>query len=200
MRFETTGIEGLWRVLVERHADERGSFGRTFCRDEFGARGLATEFVQTSSSRTLVGGALRGMHLQLPPHAEAKLVRCARGAVHDVVCDLRPGSGSFLRHEAFRLDQDDDCALYIPPGCAHGFQTLSDDVEVTYAMSCAFAADAATGLRHDDPALGIAWPLPVTRISDKDLAWPLFRDASWTKPMREAVDLTRGATTKGDRA
>ena len=129
------------------------------------------------------------MHIQLAPHGEAKLVRCVRGAIHDVVCDLRKGSVSYLRHQSFRLHQDGDDALYIPPGCAHGFQTLVDDVEVTYAMSCAFAPEAAVGLRYDDPALGITWPLPITCISSKDLSWSHYRSVFW----RDAVEFESAA-------
>ncbi len=180
MRFEQTGIAGLWHLTVERFADERGSFGRTFCRDEFIAHGLAAEFVQTSSSRTSRAGTIRGMHWQNRPHAEAKLIRCVRGSVHDVVCDLRPGSPTHLLSLSFHLDQDDDTLIYIPPGCAHGFQTLTDTVEILYAMSCNFAPNVACGLRFDDPALGIDWPISLTCISDKDLAWPAYRDGAFS--------------------
>ncbi len=185
MRFEGTAIHGLWRVIIERFEDERGSFGRTFSRAEFAERGLATGFVQASSSWTRRAGTLRGMHLQRPPHGEAKLVRCVRGAIHDVICDLRIDSPSYLQHQSFQLRQDGDDVLYIPSGCAHGFQTLVDDVEVTYAMSCDFAPGAAVGLRYDDPALGIAWPSPITCISSKDMGWDDYRVASW----RPAIQL-----------
>ena len=175
MKFEPTGIADLCQVMVKRHVDERGSFGRSFCRDTFVAHGLAAEFVQTSSSRTHRAGTIRGMHLQLPPHAEAKLVRCVRGTIHDVVCDLRTDSVTYLHHKAFRLSQDSDSQIYIPPGCAHGFQTLTDDVEVLYSMSCRFAPQSATGVRFDDVALDIAWPIPVTTVAEKDLSWPAYR-------------------------
>lgn len=197
MRFESTAINGLWRVIIERHKDERGSFGRTFSQDEFAANGLADRFVQASSSRTRAAGTLRGMHLQIPPHGEAKLVRCVRGAIHDVVCDLRVGSRSHLRHQSFRLDQDGDDVLYIPPGCAHGYQTLVDDVEVTYAMSCAFAPEAAVGLRYDEPALAISWPLPIAQISGRDLAWPTYEGATWRHAVRFSTAPDVGATSGG---
>lgn len=184
MIFESTAINGLRRVIIERQEDERGSFARTFSREEFARLGLASSFVQASSSRTLTAGTLRGMHIQLPPHGEAKLVRCVRGAIYDVVCDLRIGSASHLQHQSFRLHQDGNDALYIPPGCAHGFQTLVDDVEVTYAISCAYEPEMAVGLRYDDPALGIAWPSPVTCISSKDLGWEYYRGASWRHAVR----------------
>ena len=180
MRFEPTGIEGLLLIHVERHGDDRGSFGRTFCREEFQARGLPGEFIQASSSRTWRAGTVRGMHLQRPPHMEAKLIRCVRGTIHDVICDLRPHSTTCLCQRAFRLHQDDDCLLFVPTGCAHGFQTLTDDVEVLYSMSHTFAPEAATGLRHDDPALAITWPAPVTCIADKDLRWPAYDSANFS--------------------
>jgi dTDP-4-dehydrorhamnose 3,5-epimerase len=181
MKFEETEIGGVWRISVQYHTDERGSFGRSFCRDEFLQHGLATEFLQMNISRTQKMGTIRGMHLQRPPHAEAKLIRCVRGAIHDVVCDLRPNSPTLMHHKIFRLDQDSTYQIYIPPGCAHGFQTLTDDVEVIYAMSANYAAASATGLRFDDPALGIPWPIAPTSISEKDLAWPPYRIEDFTE-------------------
>lgn len=174
MIFRKTELEGVWRIGTERQGDERGSFGRIFCRDEFAGHGLAAEFVQASSSITAKAGTIRAMHYQTAPHEEAKLVRCLRGAVHDVVADLRPGSPSFMRWQAFDLRAGDDCGLYIPPGCAHGFQTLTDDTEILYQMSAAFAPGHAAGFRYDDPAFAISWPLPVSVIAEKDLAWPPF--------------------------
>jgi dTDP-4-dehydrorhamnose 3,5-epimerase len=125
---------------------------------------------------TRLAGAVRGMHFQRPPHAEVKLVRCVRGAIMDVVADLRPTSSSYLRWQAFRLAPEDDVALCIPQGCAHGFQTLQDDCEVLYQMSTPYAASHADGVRYDDPALTIVWPLPVTQINDKDRNWPLLAE------------------------
>ena len=136
--------------------------------------------------------------MQLPPYGEAKLVRCVRGAIHDVVCDLRIGSVSYLQHQSFRLHQDGSDALYIPPGCAHGFLTLVDDVEVTYAMSCDYEPKAAVGLRYDDPALGIVWPSPVTCIASKDLDWEGYRGASWRDAVRfEAAAPDVGTVSRG---
>ena len=172
MIFRETKLAGVHLVLIERHADARGSFGRTFCRDEFAARGLPAEFVQASASITVRAGTVRGMHYQRSPHAEAKLVRCVRGAIHDVVADLRPESPSFMQWEAFDLREGGDAMLYIPPGCAHGFQTLAAETEVLYQMSTRFAPEAAAGFRYDDPAFGITWPAPVAVIAEKDLAWP----------------------------
>jgi len=178
LRFEATNIEGLMAVRLERRADERGSFARLFCREEFAAAGLKTEFVQQSLSVTQKAGTLRGMHFQRAPHAEVKFIRCVRGAIYDVVADLRPDSPSYLRWQAFRLDQHGDVSLYIPAGCAHGFQSLQDDCEVLYQMDVPYQPNSADGCRYDDKALSIDWPLPVTVIAKKDLEWrPLARAA-----------------------
>ena len=176
MRFETTGIEGLIAVRPERHADERGSFARLFCREEFAAAGLKTEFVQQSLSVTRKAGTLRGLHFQRAPHGEVKFVCCVRGAIYDVVADLRPDSPSYMRWQGFRLDQHGDVSLYIPAGCAHGFQSLQDDCQVLYQMDVPYQPEFADGCRYDDEALRIDWPLPVTMIAKKDLEWrPLAR-------------------------
>jgi dTDP-4-dehydrorhamnose 3,5-epimerase len=175
MRFEPTAIAGLWAVRLHRSEDERGSFARLFAAAEFVAHGLPDRFVQCSLSMTHCTGTLRGLHLQRPPHAEHKLVHCVRGAIHDVVVDLRPGSPTCRRWQAFTLADDGDLALCIPPGCAHGFQTLRDDCEVLYHMDAAYSPEHADGVRFDDPALAIDWPLPVTTVSARDRAWPLLR-------------------------
>lgn len=172
MKFETTAIPGLTVVRLQRHADARGSFARLFCREEFAAAGLFADIAQASLSVTARAGTLRGMHFQRPPHAEVKYVRCVRGAIHDVVADLRPDSPAYLRWQAFRLEPASDLALCIPQGCAHGFQTLEDDCEVLYQMSTAYAASHADGVRFDDPLLGIVWPREISLINEKDLCWP----------------------------
>jgi len=174
MTFEPTAIDGLWLLRLHRFADERGSFARLFAADDFAARGLPAAFVQCSLSVTRSVGTIRGMHWQRPPHGEVKLVRCVRGAIHDVIVDLRPGSPTFRRWQAFTLAHDNDIALCIPRGCAHGFQALRDDCEVLYQMDTGHAADHAAGVRFDDPALAIDWPLPVGVVSAKDRAWPLL--------------------------
>jgi dTDP-4-dehydrorhamnose 3,5-epimerase len=171
MIFRRTDLDQLYLIVIERHSDARGSFGRTFCRREFADHGLATEFVQSSSSISLRAGTLRGMHYQRPPHGEAKLVRCIHGAVYDVVADLRPDSPSFMRWQGFYLDSQDDRMLYVPPGCAHGFQTLEDDTEIVYQMSQEYAPESASGFRYDDAAFNITWPRPVSVIAERDLAW-----------------------------
>ena len=178
MRFETTGIDGLIAVRLERLEDDRGSFARLFCREEFAAAGLKTEFVQQSLSVTRKAGTLRGMHFQRSPHGETKFVLCVHGAIYDVVADLRPNSPSYLHWQSFRLDAHGEASLYIPAGCAHGFQTLQDDCEVLYQMDVPYRPDFADGCRFDDEALGIKWPLPVTVVAKKDLEWPPLRKAA----------------------
>jgi dTDP-4-dehydrorhamnose 3,5-epimerase len=173
MKFSATRLPDAVLVEPERHADARGYFVRTFCVEEFAAHGLATRFPQCSQSHTRARGTLRGMHFQRAPHAEAKLVRCVAGAIFDVIVDLRPGSPGYLRWQGFELSAANGCALYVPEGFAHGFQTLADDTDVFYMISHPYAPGAGAGVRHDDPAFGIAWPLPVAGLSEKDAAWPL---------------------------
>ena len=172
MRFRPTELDGAFVVEFDVHTDERGHFARTFDAREFAEHGLSTELAQASTSFTHRRGAVRGMHWQAAPATETKLVRCVRGAIWDVLADLRPGSPSFGRTTAVRLAADAPLALYVPELCAHGFQTLEDDTEVTYAISAEHSPAHATGFRHDDPALSIDWPLPVTVISERDRAWP----------------------------
>ncbi len=172
MIFHKTTLQDAWLIEIEPRGDERGIFARTMCREEFAAHGMAQDFVQQNMSTSAKAGTLRGMHFQRAPHMEAKLVRCIRGAVLDVIVDLRAGSPSYLRHEAFELTADNRRQLYVPPGFAHSFQTLVDDSEVSYLVSAAYAPQSEGGLRYDDPLLGISWPLPITAISDKDATWP----------------------------
>ena len=174
MRFHPLGIDGAWLVAPEPHRDERGEFARTFCIREFAQCGLETEFVQHSASRTNSRGTIRGMHFQREPHAETKIVTCTRGAIYDVVVDLRPHSPTYREWRGIELSQENQLRLYIPKGLAHGFQTLVDDVEASYLISSYYEPAAGSGVRHDDPAFGITWPLPVTYLSDKDRAWPDF--------------------------
>lgn len=176
MIFRELEVAGAYVLEPELHHDERGFFARAFCRRELEERGLDATVAQCSLSFNRRRGTLRGMHYQAPPGEEAKLVRCIRGALHDVIVDVRPGSGTFGRHAAVELTADNRFALYVPPGCAHGFQTLSDDTEVYYQMSAFYAPELARGFRHDDPALGIEWPLPVSVISERDRELPLFAD------------------------
>jgi dTDP-4-dehydrorhamnose 3,5-epimerase len=168
--FEPAPIGGAFVIEPEPVVDERGFFARTFCQDEFRRHGLDPCVAQCGISFSERRGTLRGMHLQAPPHAEAKLVRCTRGAIHDVILDLRRGSPTFGEWWAVEMAPAAGPLLYVPEGVAHGFQTLEPETEVTYQMSRAHAPEAATGVRWDDPAFGIEWPLEVTSISAVDRA------------------------------
>ncbi len=176
MRFEAADLPDVWSIIPEPLGDERGFFARTFCTRELGEHGLETNFVQHSVSGSARKGTLRGMHFQNEPHSEVKIVTCLKGAILDVIVDLRPDSHAFRKWQGFKLTGENRHRLYIPRGFAHGFQTLTDDVEVGYLISAFYEPTAASGVRHNDPAFGIAWPLPVTVISDKDRAWPDFTD------------------------
>jgi len=172
MKFSKTGISKLWLIEPVPHRDARGFFARTFCEEEFAAYRLETRFVQHSISYSKVRGTLRGLHFQRPPHTETKLVGCYKGTIWDVVVDLRPGSRTYGQWTSFILSGENRRSLHIPKGCAHGFQTLTDHAEVAYMISELHAPAAAAGLRYDDPALGINWPLSPTVISQKDQDWP----------------------------
>lgn len=174
MIISPTAISGPAILDVEVRADERGFFARTFCRDEFLAAGLEPLVEQCNLSFNHRRGTLRGMHFQVAPHPEAKLVRCTRGAIVDIIVDMRPGSPTRLQHVAVELTAENRRALYVPPYFAHGYQTLVDDTEVTYQVGGSYAPAAERGLRHDDPDLGIDWPVEVSVISAKDASWPLL--------------------------
>lgn len=175
MRFLPVDIHEACLIELEPVGDARGSFARNFCAREFAEHGLASEFPQHSISRNGRKGTLRGMHFQTAPHEEAKLVWCTRGAIFDVCLDLRPGSPTFKKWAGFDLSADNARQLYIPKGCAHGFQTLTDDTEIFYRISQYYAPEASAGVRFDDPAFAIKWPLPVTEMSDRDRNLPDFR-------------------------
>jgi dTDP-4-dehydrorhamnose 3,5-epimerase len=172
--FSPTPLAGAWLIEPERLEDDRGFFARSFCREEFAARGLNPEIAQSNISWNRRRGTLRGLHYQAAPHAEVKLVRCTRGAVWDVIVDLRPDSPSYRRWHGVELSAERRCALYVPEGFAQGFQTLVDDTEVLYLMSQLYRPEAARGLRWDDPALGIAWPIADPLLSDHDRGLPLL--------------------------
>lgn len=174
MRFSRTGMTKLWLIEPLAQRDDRGFFARTFCEQEYTARGLETRFVQHSISYSRLRGTVRGLHFQRLPHAETKVVTCYKGTIWDVIVDLRHNSVTYGQWTSFILSGENRRSLYIPKGCAHGFQTLSDHVEVSYLISEFYAPDAAAGLRYDDPALGIDWPLAPTMISKKDQDWPIF--------------------------
>jgi dTDP-4-dehydrorhamnose 3,5-epimerase len=172
-----TELAGAYLVELERHEDERGFFARAFCEHEFAARGLATRYPQCNLSYNRRAHTLRGMHYQAAPHAEAKLVRCVAGAVHDVIVDLRAASPTRLRWIGVRLDARARTALYVPPGFAHGFLTLAADSEVFYMMGEFHEPAAARGLRWNDPGIGVAWPFEPAVISERDRGYPDFEAA-----------------------
>lgn len=174
MIFKETGLAGAWVIEPRRFEDERGFFARTYDREGFAARGLDPRIEQCSVSYNHRKGTVRGLHFQTAPRAEDKLVRCTRGAIFDAIVDLRPGSATFGLHFAVVLSAEEGNQLYIPKGMAHGFQTLEDATEVSYQISEVYSPEHARGYRWDDPAFGIAWPLPVSVISEKDRNLPLF--------------------------
>ena len=174
MLFSETALPGVWIIAPEPKEDFRGFFARTWCERDFAAAGIHERWVQSSISFTKEKGTLRGMHYQRPPHAEAKLVRCTMGRIHDVVLDLRPAAPTFRRHIAVGLSAMNRQMLYIPPGFAHGFQTLEDDTEVFYQMSEFHSPGHEAGVRWDDPAFGIVWPATDPILSERDRSYPDF--------------------------
>jgi len=174
MRFTTTAIDGVAIIDLEPHGDDRGFFARSFCQDEFTEHGLLPMVAQCNISYNHVAGTLRGMHYQLPPATEAKLVRCIAGAIVDQIVDLRPDSPTYLQHVSVELTAANRRSLYVPPMFGHGYQTLVDDAEVLYQVSERYNPGQERGLRYNDPALGLQWSLEVTAISDKDDSWPLL--------------------------
>ena len=175
MILRETPLSGAFVVDVEPARDARGLFARTFDRETFAEHGMAVDIDQVSVSYNERAGTLRGMHYQADPHGEEKLVRCVRGAIHDVIVDLRPGSATFRKWFGVDLDEDSRTALYIPKGMAHGFLTLTDVAEVLYLISTPYVPDAARGVRWDDPAFGIAWPGSPQVMSDRDRTYPDFQ-------------------------
>jgi len=174
--FRELELPGAFLLELERHEDERGFFARAFCRRELEEHGLDATVSQANLSYNRERGTLRGMHYQVAPSQEAKTVRCVAGALHDVIVDLRPGSATFGRHMAVELSAANRVSLYVPAGFAHGFQTLAPDTEVFYLMSEPYAPEHARGFRHDDPELGIRWPLAVRVISERDATLPTFAE------------------------
>lgn len=172
MIFAETPLAGACLVIPEPIGDARGFFARTLCADTFAERGLIGAFAQASVSYNARRGTVRGLHYAAAPHAETKLVRCTAGAIHDVIVDLRRDSATYLQAFGTALTAENRAALYIPAGFAHGFQALSDGAEILYMIDRPYRADAARGLRWNDPALAVTWPEPVTVISERDLAFP----------------------------
>ncbi len=176
MKFHPTSLPGAYRIEIEPIGDERGFFARTFCRREFAAAGLASDFVQASLSFNPTAGTLRGLHYQAAPHEETKLIRVTRGRLWDVLVDLRPESPTYRGHAAYTLAADERAALYVPPGVAHGFLTLASETEVFYQISPFYRSEAARGVRWDDPAFAIPWPGRPVLISERDRSYPDFED------------------------
>ena len=174
MIFTPTPLPGAVLVDLELNTDERGFFARTYCQDEFSAQGLGTPLRQCSVSYNVRKGTLRGLHYQAAPHEEHKLVRCTAGAIFDVIVDIRPHSRDYRRWFGAELSAQNRRALFIPPGFAHGFVTLSDDAEVYYMISVPYSPEHAQGFRWSDPAFGIEWPLAPSVISPRDAAYPLL--------------------------
>jgi dTDP-4-dehydrorhamnose 3,5-epimerase len=176
MRFIPTKLEGAWIIETQPHGDHRGFFARTFCEEEFRTCGLVERFVQCNISWNQRRGTVRGLHYQIAPSSEVKLIRCIAGALLDVIVDLRPASPTYLQSYSVELTAGNRLALYVPEMFAHGFQTLEDSTEVYYQMSEFYAPKLGRGLRYNDPNLGINWPLSVSAISTQDLSWPLLSE------------------------
>lgn len=184
MLFTKTSLEGAFLIKAERIEDNRGYFSTTFAVPDFEAHGLSTRVLQTSTSFNKTKGTVRGMHLQLAPYAETKLVRCIAGAILDVLVDLRPDSTTFGKWEGFELSAENMNMLYIPEGFAHGYQTLTDNAEVAYMLGQVYSPAHARGLRHDDQTVGIKWPLTLTVISERDAKLPSLEE------LKKEIDAT----------
>jgi dTDP-4-dehydrorhamnose 3,5-epimerase len=172
VKFTPGDIAGSFVIALEPRGDERGGFARSFCAEEFRAAGIEAGIVQINTSWSRDKGTLRGLHYQLDPAPEGKLVRCIRGAVFDVAVDMRPDSPTFMKSFGARLDAESRLMMYSPPGCAHGYLTLTDDAEVIYSVSAAYAPELERGVRWNDPAITIDWPIEPITLSPKDQAWP----------------------------
>jgi len=172
MIFRETILKGAFVIEMEKFEDKRGFFARAWCQKEVEANGLVSRVVQTNISFNKKRGTLRGMHYQVAPYEQIKLVRCTRGAIYDVVIDLRPDSPTFRKWTGVELTAENYTMLYVPENFAHGFQTLEDNTEVTYQVSQFYSPESERGVRYDDPVFQVEWPLPVEVISEKDIAWP----------------------------
>jgi dTDP-4-dehydrorhamnose 3,5-epimerase len=187
MIFKETPLAGAFVLELERREDSRGFFARAFCQNEFKAHGLRPIIAQVNVARSRLKGTLRGMHFQYPPAVESKLVRCTRGAILDVIVDLRPESPTYLQHFSVELDEDNQRALYVPERFAHGYQVLHDNTDATYSADEFYTPSAEGGLRYDDPRLALSWPLPVASISEKDQQFPLLEEIEPELRRRMAV-------------
>ncbi|MBV9979375.1 dTDP-4-dehydrorhamnose 3,5-epimerase [Bradyrhizobium sp.] len=176
MIFIETNLKGAFIIELDRKTDERGFFARAFCQHEFRDHDLRPVIAQANIASNIRKGTLRGMHFQYPPAAESKLVRCTRGAILDIIVDLRPESATYLEHISVELNEDNMRALYVPERFAHGYQALRDNTDTSYQVGEFYTPQAEGGLRHDDPRLGLNWPLPVSVISSKDRAFHLLHE------------------------
>lgn len=176
MKFIRTDLKDAYLVELEPRGDDRGFFARTMCQEEFSEIGIVSRFVQQNTSYSAHRGTLRGLHYQRYPHGEDKLIRCVKGAIVDVIVDIRKESPTYMKHQKFKLTSDNRMQLLVPKGFAHSFMTLEDNVEVSYLVTAPYTPSSEDGLKYDDPVLGIDWPLPVSVISDKDASWPLVSE------------------------
>ena len=174
MKFHDTPVAGAHLIELERRGDDRGFFARAFCRNEFAAAGLETQFVQMNNSLSAKSGTLRGLHYQLPPSAEVKVVRCIKGALFDAIVDLRPDSPTYEKWFGAELNDDNRLMMYVPRGCAHAILTLRDDTEALYMVSAFYGPNDERGVRFDDPRFGVEWPIAPVEVSPKDRTWPDF--------------------------
>lgn len=174
MKYLETGITGSYVIELDKIEDDRGFFARLFCANEFRKNNLITEFVQINNSLSKTKGVLRGLHYQLPPHSEVKIVRCIRGSLFDVILDLRPDSPSYCQWFGVELSGDNRRMIYVPRGCAHGFITLEQNTEALYLTSNYYFPSAERGVRYDDPRFSIQWPIEPVEVSEKDQEWPDF--------------------------
>lgn len=177
MKFTETPLKGAFVIELEERKDDRGAFARTFCMKEFADHGLKPTVAQCNLSYNYKAGTLRGMHYQIPPAVETKLVRCTRGKIYDIIVDIRPGSPTYLQHFGIELTEDNHKALYVPEMFAHGYQALTDMAEVAYQVGEMYTPGCERGVRFNDPAFKLTWPMAPTVMSDKDKAWPAFDSA-----------------------
>jgi len=187
MIFTETKLKGAFLIDLERREDSRGFFARAFCQHEFEAHHLKPVIAQANLAYNNVKGTVRGMHFQIPPAAETKLVRCTRGAILDIIVDLRPESPTYLQHIAAELTEDNHRALYVPERFAHGYQVLADATETSYQVGEFYSPPNERALRYDDPRLGLTWPLPVTVVSDKDKVAPLLD--TWSDRLKKEMTI-----------
>ena len=184
MHLTALPIDGAHHIEIEPIRDARGLFARAWCRDEFAQAGLTPTFVQANLAHTHRAGTIRGFHYQAAPHEEDKYVRCLRGGVYDVMIDLRPESPSYLDWYGLEITAERRNALFIPAGCAHGYQTLVDDTEISYHVTAPYSPRVERGIRHDDPFFDVDWPRAVTLLSDKDQTWPDFDPQAHAREVR----------------